>query len=175
MFSLCLHKLNKLCSAWKRKRVVKRQERLNRAFRALVCSCGENLTVYGKPSVSQGDKLSVGDNLKINDQVYINARSGVTIGNNVTLSHGVKLLSTGYDTERFLTTGDRVHTEDTPIVLGDNIWICANAIILPGVHITGKNVIVAAGAVVTRDVTEDSVIVAGNPARIIKRGSSNDE
>lgn len=148
---------------------------MNRAFRKKICSCGENLMVYGNPTVSSGEKLSVGDNFKINDQVYINARSGVTIGNNVTLSYGAKLLSTGYDAEQFLQTGERIHTEDTPIVIGDNVWICANAVILPDVAITGHHVIIGAGAVVTRSIKDSHVIVAGNPARIIRKGITNNE
>lgn len=47
-------------------------------------------------------------------------------------------------------------------------WLCVNSVILPGVHITGKGVIVAAGAVVTNDITDDFVIVGGIPARIVK-------
>ncbi len=48
----------------------------------------------------------------------------------------------------------------------DNAWICMGAIICPGVTI-GRNAVVAAGAVVTKDVPDD-VVVGGNPARIIK-------
>ena len=51
------------------------------------------------------------------------------------------------------------------VVIGNDVWICSHVIILPGVTI-GKNVIVGAGAVVTKDIP-DGVIVAGNPARII--------
>ncbi len=143
-------------------------------FQREVPSCGKNLTVIGKPCITGGEKLSVGDNFRINDQVYINARSGVTIGNDVTLSHGAKILSTGYDAERFLATGERVHTEDTPVVIGDHVWICANAVVLPGVSITGHNVIVAAGSVVTKSIADNHVIVAGNPARIIRKGITDD-
>ena len=175
MFSFCKRKLNQLRYAWKLRTEAKQQERRNRAFCSELRVCGDNLTVYGTPTVSHGDCLSVGDNFKINDQVFINARSGVTIGNDVTISHGAKLLSTGYDAERFLRTGERVHTEDTPITIGDYVWICANAVILPGVAITGHHVIVAAGAVVTKSIAESHVIVAGNPARIIRKGTADDE
>ncbi|MSE09620.1 hypothetical protein GKC33_13385, partial [Lactobacillus salivarius] len=53
-----------------------------------------------------------------------------------------------------------------PITVKDNVWIGGNVVILPGVTI-GKNSIVAAGAVVTKDVP-DNVIVGGNPARVIR-------
>ena len=99
----------------------------------------------------------------------MNGRSGITIGDNVTLSHGAKLVSTGYDVEHWMETGERVHIDNKPIYIGDNCWIGANAIILPGVKITGEYVIIGAGAVVTKDVTESRVLVAGNPAKIVKR------
>ena len=53
-----------------------------------------------------------------------------------------------------------------PITIGDGCWIGARAIILPGVTL-GRRVLVAAGAVVTRDVPDDS-LVAGNPARVVR-------
>ena len=54
-----------------------------------------------------------------------------------------------------------------PVAIGDDVWIGGNCTILPGVTI-GNNVVVAAGAVVTKDVP-DNCVVAGVPARIIKR------
>lgn len=62
-----------------------------------------------------------------------------------------------------------MHVTDKPIVIGNHCWICADAIILPGVEITGEYVVIAAGAVVTKSIKESRVIVAGNPARIIKK------
>ena len=52
------------------------------------------------------------------------------------------------------------------IVIGDDVWLGANTIILSGVKIS-NGIIVAAGAVVTKDITEENVIVAGVPAKII--------
>mgnify|MGYP000293804664 FL=1 len=53
-----------------------------------------------------------------------------------------------------------------PVVIGNNAWIGGSSVILPGVTI-GNNVVVAAGSVVVKDVP-DNVVVAGNPAKIIK-------
>jgi len=53
-----------------------------------------------------------------------------------------------------------------PIVIEDNVWLGGGAIVLPGVRI-GRNAVVGAGAVVTRDVAANTV-VAGNPARVIR-------
>lgn len=147
----------------------RKKNRISRKTAATFGECGENLEIFGRVNAVFPKKIIVGDNCKINDNVYLNARSGISIGNNVTLSYGAKLISTGYDAEAFLKTGERVHFTDKSITIGNNCWICADAIILPGVHITGEYVIVAAGAVVTKDITESRVIVAGNPAKIIKR------
>lgn len=137
-------------------------------FRKSISSCGDNLALFGIPEISYRDRLRIGDNCKINTAVYINARSGVTIGDNVTLSHGSQIISTGYDVEHWMNTGEKKHIENTPIHIGNHCWLGANAIILPGVKITGEYVLIGAGAVVTKDITESKVLVAGNPARIIK-------
>ena len=63
---------------------------------------------------------------------------------------------------RWLTSGVA-----KPVIIGPNVWVCAGAMILKGVSI-GANSVVAAGAVVARDVPPNTV-VAGNPARVVKR------
>ena len=147
----------------------KDQKDRNNRFISLVKKCGEDLIVFDMPKMFSPEKISVGNGLKLNSNVFLNGRSGITIGNDVTISYGAKILSTGYDLDVFFSTGERVHMEDKPIIIGDHCWICTDAIVLPGVKITGEYVVVAAGAVVTKDITESKVVVAGNPARIVKR------
>lgn len=60
------------------------------------------------------------------------------------------------------------HTQGKDIVLGDHCWIGMNAVLLPGVQL-GPHTIVGAGAVVTKSFLEGYCVVAGNPARIIKK------
>ena len=144
-------------------------ESFARCVNKTVGSCGENLFVTGKIELIFPKNISIGNNCKINPLVFMNGRSGITIGDNVTLSYGAKLISTGYDIDHWMKTGERVHFDDKPIHIGDNCWIGTDAIILPGVKITGEFVVIGAGAVVTKDVTESRVLVAGNPAKIVKR------
>lgn len=151
------------------KKYRKEVEKYSLKIKKSVAVCGGNLISLGETEVFSGENIYIGNNCKINPEVFLNGRSGITIGNNVTLSHGAKLISTGYDVEHWMETGERVHFDDKPIVIGNNCWIGANAIILPGVKITGEYVIIGAGAVVTKDVTESRVLVAGNPAKIVKR------
>lgn len=84
----------------------------------------------------------------------------ISVGDNVTLASGVKLLA--HDAS---TTKTGVHTKIGIVQIGSNVFIGANAIVLPNVRI-GDNVIIGAGSVVTRDVPSNSVY-AGNPARLV--------
>ncbi len=93
--------------------------------------------------------------------VYINGENGVQIGDNVYIGPGVRIISANHDPADF-----RRHLPAEPIRIGNNVWIGANAVILPGVSI-GHNVIIGAGAIVTRPIPANSV-AAGNPARVIR-------
>ena len=109
-----------------------------------------------------------GKNLKIGKHVFINAgcrfqdQGGITIGDGALIGHNVVLATVNHemDPER---RGDNLLA---PIVLGKNVWIGANATVLPGVTI-GNGAVVAAGAVVTRDVPAGTV-VGGVPARFLR-------
>ena len=147
------------------KQNIKRANRVKK----IVNSCGEDLKVYGDVIVFSGKRIDIGTKCKLNNQVYLNARSGIKIGDDVTISYGAKIVSTGYNLEEWITTGEKKHFVDKPISIGNHCWIGAGAIILPGVTISGEYVVVAAGTVVTKDITESKVVVAGNPAKIVKR------
>lgn len=168
MFNLKKYYLKKSGKAKERKEI-KEQEKLNASVRNIVKSCGDGLQVFGKPEIISSENIIIGNGCKINSLVYLNGRSGITIGDNVTLSRGAKVISTGYDLDLFFQKGERVHFTDRPVYIGNYCWVGADAIILPGVKITGEKVVVAAGAVVTKDITESKVVVGGNPAKIIKR------
>lgn len=89
----------------------------------------------------------------------------ITLGKNVHLTDGVKFINHDGGTLLFRSiTPDLEITK--PIVLGDNVYVGNNVIILPGVTI-GSNVVIGAGAVVTKDIPSNSVAV-GIPARVIK-------
>lgn len=148
--------------------VLKKFSKYTKSLKKSVGACGENLECFGKTETLFPKNIKIGNNCKINSNVYINARSGITIGDDVTLSHGTKIISTGYDIEHWVNTGEKKHISDSPIYIGNHCWIGTNAIILPGVEITGNFVVVAAGAVVSNNITESRVVVGGVPAKIIK-------
>lgn len=110
--------------------------------------------------------ISIGDNCVINRDVYLDGRVGVVIGNNVNVSFQVCILSLHHDHNdpMFPAVG-------APVTICDHAWIGARATILPGVTI-GTGAVVAAGAVVTKDVGEFEV-VGGVPARRIGMRNSD--
>jgi maltose O-acetyltransferase len=105
--------------------------------------------------------LTIGRETSINYGVSIYAEASVTIGNRVRIGPYVSITDTD-----FHDTYDRaLRPAGTPVVIDDDVWIGAKALVLKGVHI-GRGAIVAAGAVVNRDVAPFSV-VGGVPARPI--------
>ena len=110
-----------------------------------------------------GKNITVGKNVFINAGCHFQDQGGIIIGDGTLIGHNVVLatLNHGFRSE------DRGTLYPAPIIIGKNVWIGSNATILPGITI-GKNSIIAAGAVVTKDVPEN-VITGGNPAKIIKK------
>lgn len=91
----------------------------------------------------------------------------VTIGDHVNLAQGITVTALNHN---FADTDKRIDEQGvstSPVVIEDDIWIGANAVVLPGVTI-GHHSVIAAGAVVTKDVPPHS-LVAGVPAKIIKQ------
>lgn len=87
------------------------------------------------------------------------------IGNNVTLSYAVKLITGGLAlSHNGAIAGD--HRADS-ISVGDNVWVGANAIVLPGIKI-GEGAVIAAGSVVTKNV-DPFTVVAGIPAKAVRQ------
>lgn len=132
--------------------------------------CGNNLKIYGEVKFYKSNTISIGNNVKVNEGVKLLGREGstITIGDRVTLSANVTILSSEYDVKTWINEGKKIHKHmDTYI--GDDVWVCANSTILGGVKITGKFVIIAAGSIVTSDITEDYCLYAGVPARLVKK------
>lgn len=108
-----------------------------------------------------GYRIQIGSNTVINRFCYLDGRVTLKIGNNVNVSHYTLIQTLTHDPQN----PDFVCVEGA-VTIEDHAWIGARAIILPGITI-GEGAVVAAGAVVTRDVAPYT-IVGGNPARLIK-------
>ena len=109
-----------------------------------------------------------GKNIKIGNHVFFNSgckfqdQGGITIDDGALLGHNVVLATLNH----CMIPEQRANLEPAPIHIGKNVWIGANAMVLPGVTI-GDGAVVAAGAIVTKDVPANS-IVGGIPAKKIK-------
>ena len=112
--------------------------------------------------------MYVGQNVKTASQLKTAEPYLVTIGDNVTISHGVEVITHDNSVCKIFGVDHDIYGR---IVIGNNCFIGARAIIMYGVTLA-DNVIVGAGSVVTKSVDQSNVIVAGNPAKII--GTWND-
>lgn len=109
--------------------------------------------------------IRLGDRVEINNYTIVNGTGGVVVGDDSLIGPGVRLVSY----QHCFAAGSTVRSQPTdakPIHIGSDVWIGANAVVLAGVTV-GDGSVIAAGAVVTRDVVPGTV-VAGVPARVIK-------
>jgi acetyltransferase-like isoleucine patch superfamily enzyme len=121
---------------------------------------GKNTIIYGGAEIRNPASLVIGDNTSIGHQAILDARCGLTIGKNVNFSTGVWVWTMQHDPQ------DPYFGNKTgAVVIHDYAWISSRTTILPGVTI-GRGAVVAAGAVVTKDIPEYT-IVGGIPAKVI--------
>lgn len=109
-----------------------------------------------------GKNITIGKNVFVNTGCTFQDRGGITIGDGTQIGQNVVLCTLNHG----IPPEERHITYPSPIVIGENVWIGASATIIPGVTV-GDNAIIAAGAVVTKDVPANA-IVAGVPAHVIR-------
>ncbi len=146
-----------------------------KAIRALcgkliLAKCGKQVNIEKNAvfasSIELGDRSGLGLNCRIAGKVII--------GNDVMMGPNVSMYPTNHAFDRTdVPMAEQGFTPEKPITIGNDVWICANSIILSGVTV-GNGVIIGAGAVVTKDVP-DYAIVGGNPAKIIKYRKASEE
>ncbi|MCF0072190.1 sugar O-acetyltransferase [Dyadobacter sp. CY261] len=122
----------------------------------------DSTTIFPPFYTNFGRSIRLGKNVFINHACSFLDIGGITIEDDVQIGPRVNLTSENHP----LDPGDRTTLIPKPIVIQRNAWIGAAATILPGVTV-GENAIVAAGAVVSRDVPPNTV-VAGIPAKVVK-------
>lgn len=122
---------------------------------------GEGSRIMSPLTVVRGNSVKIGRNVVVMNNSLFMAAGGITIEDDVMVAANVQLISNNHDLY------DHQILLCKPVRLKRNCWIGAGATILPGITV-GENAVVAAGAVVTKDV-EDNTVVGGNPAKVIKR------
>jgi maltose O-acetyltransferase len=143
---------------------------LTRPLRGLLCrwmvkKCGSNVNV--ERGAEFGYNLEIGDNSGLGVNAFVNNTGSITIGRNVMMGPDVVILTRDHGHDANDTPMIEQGYVNAPVIIEDDVWIGMRAIVLSGVRI-GRSAIVAAGAVVTKDVPPFT-IVGGNPARVLKR------
>lgn len=133
-------------------------------LKEMLGSTGDQIYIEPTFRCDYGYNIHVGENFYANFDCVILDVCEVRIGDNCFLAPGVHI----YTATHPLNAQERISGAEfgKPVAIGHNVWLGGRAVINPGVTI-GDNVVVASGAVVTKDVPSN-VVVGGNPARVIK-------
>lgn len=146
-------------------------EKKTRYMKDVFAECGENNYIelpfyanWGGHHVHFGSGIYVNFNLTLVDDGHIYVGDKVMFGPNVTIA------TANHPIDAQLRAKAYQYNKDVHI--GENTWIGAGVIIVPGVNV-GKNVVIGAGSVVTKDIP-DNVLAAGNPCRVLREVSERD-
>lgn len=141
-------------------------------LKEVFAQCGENCYIeipfhanFGGHHVHLGNNVYANFNLTLVDDGHIYIGDRVMIGPNVTIA------TAGHPIDPELRGKNLQYNKDVHI--GDNAWIGAGVVIMPGITI-GKNTVIGAGSIVTRDIP-DNVVAVGNPCKVLRKVSDRDK
>ncbi len=125
---------------------------------------GKNFWIEPPLHVAYGSQIAIGENFYANFNLVVVDDGKVQIGDNVMIAPNVTISTTGHSVDPAVRiTGQQF---SLPVTIEDNVWIGSGVIINPGVTI-GRNSVIGAGSVVTKDVPAD-VVAAGVPCRVLR-------
>ena len=127
---------------------------------------GKNVFFWENTQIDSPKKLFIGNNVSINRGCILHAGGEISIGDDVLIGPEVIIYSQNHRYKDSSLSIRMQGYEKSKVIIGNNIWIGARTIILPGVTV-GNNVVIAAGSIVTKDIDCNSVF-AGVPAKKIK-------
>lgn len=138
----------------------------NAVYRRAGMRLAPGSSIHWRAEFYAPERIEVGPHVVIGDSCFLDGRSGLTIGENVNLGSHVSIYTREHDVQSpdFAETG-------APVVIERYAWVASHAVVLPGVTI-GEGAVVAAAAVVTKDVPRYT-IVGGNPARHLRDRSED--
>ena len=132
----------------------------------LARSCGDNVAIFEGVHLFKVSNISIGSNVSIHQMCHIDATGGLKIGSDVAIAHATTIMTSEHDYSKPLVTTRDAEGFLAPVELEDDVWVGAGVRILSGITI-GAHSVIAAGAVVTKDVSGSSLMV-GVPARRLK-------
>lgn len=140
--------------------------RLNRLVVSKIFKkCGKGVNIRPNVYFGKGDRIQIGDHSMIGGNSIVGNMDDVIIGNDVLMGPDVLI----YTSNHAIEPGQLIRLQPQickPVIIGNDVWIGARCILLPGAKI-GDGAVVAAGAVVTGEVPPNA-IVGGVPAKVIK-------
>lgn len=137
------------------------------ACRRLFESCGPGVDVHRRAAFGLGKRIKVGAHANLGVNVYINGRGGVTIGENVLMGPDVIIYTGTHTLGDSETPVQRQQMRYAPVTIGDDVWLGARVVVLPGVTI-GRGCVVGANSVVTRRLPPYAVAF-GVPAQVLRK------
>ena len=126
---------------------------------------GNSVSIHPNVYMRNPEKITIGNSSNINHGCELYGAGGITIGSGTMVAYNTMIMS---DSRTFMGSSplkSRTERISKPVIIGDDVWIGAGSIILPGLIIS-DHAIVAAGSIVTKNVSEWD-IVGGNPAKKI--------
>lgn len=136
-------------------------------LKTMVKSIGDNVYVGKYVVIKNHSNISIGSNVSIHDFTYIDGAGGLDIGNNVSIAHNCSILTTNHQWNDNTKPIKYNKEEHKKVIINNDVWLGCGVRILAGVEINKRSV-VAAGAVVNKNVVSNTVI-GGVPAKLIKK------
>lgn len=143
----------------------------NRLIQTIIPNSEDSIHIEAPFHCDYGDHIHLGNNFYANYDCIMLDVNHIYIGNNVLLGPRVSLYTAGHPLSSAVRNSGLEFGKS--ITIGDNVWVGGNTIINPGVRI-GCNTVIGSGSVVTKDIP-DNVIAAGNPCRVIRKITEQDE
>lgn len=143
----------------------------NRLIQTIIPNSEDSIHIEAPFHCDYGDHIHLGNNFYANYDCIMLDVNHIYIGNNVLLGPRVSLYTAGHPLSSAVRNSGLEFGKS--ITIGDNAWVGGNTIINPGVKI-GCNTVIGSGSVVTKDIP-DNVIAAGNPCRVIRKITEQDE
>ncbi|WP_294407551.1 sugar O-acetyltransferase [uncultured Clostridium sp.] len=146
-------------------------EERNRILKSLLAEVGDNCYVEPPLHANWGKNTHFGSNVYANFNLTLVDDTDIFVGNNVMFGPNVTVATAGHPIDPDLRL--KVAQFNIPIHIGNNVWIGAGAIIMPGVNI-GDNTVIGAGSIVTKDIPAN-VVAVGNPCRVMREINERDK
>lgn len=146
------------------------EEQAQRLLLELLGKTGRDPWINAPFHCDYGWNIEVGDNFFANYNLTILDVGKVTIGSNVQFAPNVSIYTAGHPLHP--DSRNSGYEYGLPVIIGDNVWIGGNVVLLPGVTV-GSNSVIGAGSVVSRDIPE-WVVAVGSPCRVVRRITEED-